>query len=310
MIDWNRRAPIQEISHTLLKKKEINLSLLREDLLHPSISGNKFRKLRYYLEALRKSNKSGFLSFGGPFSNHIHALARLCKIYEIPCTAYIRGLEWQEKWRESPTLLEVASLGAQLCFVSRKEYNKKYDESYLIKLNELHPDLLIVPEGGHSTIGFRGTQEILGKHTLPFDYLTVAVGTGTTLSGLLKSKKNHQKCMGFLASKEDKEYRKDKISANVSVSGLGLISNYHFGGFGRVNDELIRFMNSFFQEQKIPLDPIYTGKMIHGIFDLIENDYFPKHSRILALHTGGLQGARGTNAMRKRKGLITLDYIK
>ena len=187
----------------------------------------------------------------------------------------------------------------EIKFVSREEYRLKDDPSYLDQLKTEFPGYYIIPEGGTNSLAIKGCEEILYDECFHFDYITTAIGTAGTITGILNSSDNQQNILGFPALKSD--YFSEEICKLTERRNFKIINDYHFGGYGKVDDDLIEFINDFKKTTSIPLDPIYTGKMIFGIFDLIQNNYFKKGSKILAVHTGGLQGIEGINQIRKKK---------
>lgn len=283
---------------------DISLTIKREDMIHPFVSGNKFRKLKYNLLQAKAENKTTLLTFGGAFSNHIAAVAYAGKEQGVKTIGIIRGDELLDKIKENPTLKFAQENGMQFEFVSRENYRLKNEESYIENLKQKFGDFYLVPEGGTNELAVKGCEEILTDEDSVFDYVCCAVGTGGTISGLINSALPHQKILGFSALKGD--FLKDEICIFAQKDNWNLISDYHFGGYGKINLELIEFINAFFEENKVPLDPIYTGKMVFGIIDLIHKNYFPAHSKILLIHTGGLQGINGMNLKLKQKKIPTL----
>nr|WP_315246978.1 pyridoxal-phosphate dependent enzyme [uncultured Flavobacterium sp.] len=283
---------------------DISLTIKREDLIHPFVSGNKFRKLKYNLLQAKAENKTTLLTFGGAFSNHIAAVAYAGKEQGIKTIGIIRGDELFDKIQENPTLKFAQENGMQFEFVSRENYRLKSDESYIENLKEKFGDFYLVPEGGTNELAVKGCEEILTEEDSVFNYVCCAVGTGGTISGLINSALSNQKILGFPALKGD--FLNDEIRIFAQKDNWNLISDYHFGGYGKINLELIEFINAFFEENKVPLDPIYTGKMVFGVIDLIHKNYFPPHSKILLIHTGGLQGIEGMNIELKQKKLPIL----
>lgn len=283
---------------------DISLTIKREDLIHPFVSGNKFRKLKYNLLQAKAENKEAVLTFGGAFSNHIAAVAFAGKEQGFKTIGIIRGEELFDKTEENPTLKFAKENGMKFEFVSREDYRLKSEISFLEKLKEKFGDFYLVPEGGTNELAVKGCEEILTAEDAVFNYVCCAVGTGGTISGLINSAFSNQKILGFPALKGD--FLKDEIRIFAKKDNWDLISDYHFGGYGKVNLELIDFINSFFDENKVPLDPIYTGKMVFGVIDLIHKNYFPENSKILLIHTGGLQGIEGMNLKLKQKKLPIL----
>jgi 1-aminocyclopropane-1-carboxylate deaminase len=292
----------QEIQTTF--QNDISLTIKREDLIHPFVSGNKFRKLKYNLLQAKAENKTTLLTFGGAFSNHIAAVAYAGKEQGFKTIGIIRGEEILDKIEENPTLKFAQENGMQFEFVTREDYRHKSEASFIEKLKDKFGDFYLVPEGGTNELAVKGCEEILTDEDAVFDYVCCAVGTGGTISGLINSALSHQKVLGFPALKGD--FLTDEIRIFAKKDNWNLISDYHFGGYGKINLELIEFINAFFEENKVPLDPIYTGKMVFGVIDLIHKNYFPAGSKILLIHTGGLQGIDGMNIKLKQKKLPIL----
>ncbi|WP_304143355.1 1-aminocyclopropane-1-carboxylate deaminase/D-cysteine desulfhydrase [Mesoflavibacter zeaxanthinifaciens] len=280
-------------------KKNIELSIKREDLIHPFVSGNKYRKLKYNVLQARKENKTTLLTFGGAFSNHIAAVASAGKAEGFNTIGIIRGEELKDKVDTNPTLSFAKSCGMTLKFINRKEYKDKSSPNFISNLKDRFGDFYLIPEGGTNNLAIKGCQEILNEKDSKFDYICCAVGTGGTVSGIINASKSNQKVLGFSSLKGD--FLNKDISKFATSTNWELITDYHFGGYGKINDSLIAFINKFKSENKIPLDPIYTGKMMFGIFDLIQKGYFKANSKILAIHTGGLQGIEGMNAKLKKQ---------
>lgn len=283
---------------------DISLTIKREDLIHPFVSGNKFRKLKHNLLQAKAENKTTLLTFGGAFSNHIAAVAYAGKEQGFKTIGIIRGDELFDKIEENPTLKFAQENGMQFEFVSREEYRLKSEISFIESLKAKFGDFYLVPEGGTNELAVKGCEEILIEEDSVFNYVCCAVGTGGTISGLINSALPNQQILGFPALKGD--FLSDEIRIFAKKDNWNLISDYHFGGYGKVNLELIEFINSFFEETKAPLDPIYTGKMVFGVIDLISKNYFPDNSKILLIHTGGLQGIEGMNLKLKQKKLPIL----
>ncbi|MCK0107683.1 pyridoxal-phosphate dependent enzyme [Flavobacteriaceae bacterium S0825] len=272
---------------------DVELFIKREDKIHPFISGNKYRKLKYNLEEARKLEYDTLLTFGGAYSNHIAAVATAGNEFGFKTIGIIRGEELADKINENPTLRFAKAQGMQFKFVSRSSYRDKENERFLEVLKEEFNDFYLVPEGGTNLLAVKGCEEILNEEDLAFDYICCAVGTGGTISGLINVSKSHQKILGFPALKGD--FLSTNISKFVTKNNWELITDYHFGGYAKVNKELIDFINQFNQEYNIPLDPVYTGKLMFGVIKMIEANYFKKNSKILVIHTGGLQGISGMN---------------
>lgn len=293
----NQNIPIQNTS--------LALEIKREDLIHPFISGNKYRKLKFNIKKAKNLNSKSLLTFGGAFSNHIAATASAGKEYGFSTIGVIRGEELEFKKDLNSTLQFAKSCGMHLKFISREDYITKANCDFIEKLRNEFGDFYLIPEGGTNNLAVKGCEEILQPQDLEFDYVCCPVGTGGTISGLINASKANQKILGFPALKGDflqQDIRKFAVQENWQ-----LITDYHFGGYGKIKPELITFINRFKKKYNIPLDPIYTGKMMFGIFDLIDKGFFSKNSKVLAIHTGGLQGITGMNEMLSRKNLPLIE---
>jgi 1-aminocyclopropane-1-carboxylate deaminase len=283
----------------------ITVEIKREDLIHPIVSGNKFRKLKYNLLEAEKQNKNKLLTFGGAFSNHIAAVAYAGQQNGFKTIGIIRGEELNSNEVLNSTLLFAKSCGMQFEFVSREDYRLKNEESFLRTLKNKFGDFYLVPEGGTNALAVQGCKEILTDQDRSFDFICCAIGTGGTISGIINSAHPHQKILGFPALKGD--FLTDEIRIFAENKNWKLINDYHFGGYAKVSEDLILFINQFYSLTQIPLDPIYTGKMVYGVLDLISNNYFPPESKILLIHTGGLQGIQGMNEKLSRKKQLTIN---
>lgn len=278
----------------ITKINEVELHILREDEIHPTISGNKFRKLKYNLIEFQKGNFDSILTFGGAYSNHISAVAAAGKEFGIKTFGIIRGEEIVDRIQENPTLTFAQNCGMNLHFVSRENYRNKNEDNFIQNLKTQFGNIYILPEGGTNEFAVKGCEEILGNHTENFDFICCAIGTGGTISGIINSSENHQETLGFPALKSA-DFLIDEIKNYTSRSNWRLIQEFHFNGYGKVNNELLDFINDFKSRFDVTLDPIYTGKMMYGIMKLIKENHFPKNTKVLAVHTGGLQGIEGMN---------------
>ncbi|WP_425636403.1 1-aminocyclopropane-1-carboxylate deaminase/D-cysteine desulfhydrase [Algoriphagus yeomjeoni] len=286
--------PTQFISHSFLEEKGIELAIKRLDLVHPEVSGNKFFKLRYNLEKAKSQGKSSILTFGGAFSNHIYATSEAAKAEGLESIGIIRGEKTEPL---NATLAHAEQLGMQLHFIDRKSYREKSTADFLNSLTEEFGDFYLIPEGGTNELAIKGTQEIFDLEDQQFSYICSSIGTGGTFAGLYTSLASHQKLLGFSSLKGEFIHQeiselleKHQLSSNGSY---GIFTNYHFGGYAKHKQELIDFIWWFYENFGIVLDPIYTGKMAFGVWDLIKKDYFFKGSKILMIHSGGLQGNMG-----------------
>ncbi len=285
----------------LSEESDIKLFIKREDALHEFVSGNKYRKLKHNLAQAKALGHTSLLTFGGAYSNHIAAVAAAGNLFGFKTIGIVRGEELATKIKSNPTLQFAKKNGMQFKFVSRAVYREKSSSEFLKILQQEFNNFYLIPEGGTNALAVKGCEEILSNDDLDFDYICCAVGTGGTISGLINSSKPKQQVLGFPALKGS--FLQQDISKFVTQTNWDLKTHYHFGGYAKVNSELIAFINQFKLEHEVQLDPVYTGKMMYGIFDLIEKQYFPKGSKILAIHTGGLQGIEGMNALLQKKQL-------
>lgn len=282
--------PLQQITDEITASKALNVYLLRTDLNHPHISGNKLYKLKYNLEAACRSNKQTLLTFGGAYSNHIAAVAAAGKTYGFKTIGIIRGEAYQPL---NPTLQFASDQGMHLEYVSREMYRQKDLLLNYVK-ERFGGNFFLIPEGGSNELGVEGCKEIVRHIPVPFDHICCSCGTGTTLTGIILSLKPSQKAMGFQVLKAPNyiqgEVRRQLEAAGQQKSNWCVFDNYHFDGYAKIKAELLAFMKKFESRHRIPLDPIYTGKMMFGLYDLMERGYFKQGETIVAVHTGGLQG--------------------
>jgi 1-aminocyclopropane-1-carboxylate deaminase len=283
-----KKAILQPIN--LPENFKVNLFLLRLDLIDEEISGNKWFKLKYNLQDVIRAKKTKLLTFGGAFSNHIAATAKSCNMAGIKSVGIIRGENV-----ENHTLQLAAAYGMELKFVSRNLYRNKEELMQWLS-NEINlSQCYIVPEGGANQLGIEGCKEIVSLINMPFDYVAMACGTGTTLSGIVQSIHKNQVSLGFAALKGG-AFLVDDINnsiGNQTAGTFAIIDKYHFGGYAKHNSELLNFIKKFELEQNTKLDFVYTAKMMYGIYDLIQHNYFPENATIVAIHSGGLQGNLG-----------------
>ncbi len=298
---------LKEVPLSLFIKTSSTLIILREDQIHPFVSGNKFRKLKYNIEQAIKAEYKTVLTFGGAYSNHIAAVAAAGKMTGMQTIGIIRGEELSKKITENPTLLYAQEQGMQLHFITRETYRNKYEASQIEALRESFGDFYLLPEGGTNHLAVKGCKEILSENedANTFDYICAPVGTGGTLAGLIEASKPHQKVLGFSALKGT--FQTSEIQKYTAKENFEITDDYCFGGYAKIDLQLVRFINEFHEKTDIPLDPIYTGKMLFGIVDLLKRGYFKENSRIFAVHTGGLQGISGMNQHLKKKNLPQIN---
>lgn len=295
MFDNNISTPLQKIDHPLLLDMSINLLMKRDDMIHPEISGNKWRKLKYNLLHAKKNGIERILTFGGAYSNHIAATAAACRIYGISSIGFIRGDELNHQ--SNKTLAKAHQDGMELHFISRATYRQREDLAWVDQLAHQY-NALVIPEGGSNTLALKGLEEVVADIDIDFHILACAVGTGGTLAGLSKSLHPDQIAIGIAALKGEK-YLEDNIKSLLKSKGQSenwkINHDYHFGGYAKFDAHLIHFINEFHHVTDIPLDPIYTGKLMYGMFDLIKKGHFKENTTIITLHSGGLQGIEGFN---------------
>ena len=283
---------IQELGSDLLRLKKVQVFVQREDLIHPFISGNKYRKLKYNMIYAKKEKFHKILTFGGAYSNHILAVAACSAHYGLQSIGVIRG---EENLPLNYTLNKAKSFGMKFLYIDRKLYKLKRSKDWLKEYKNCY----IIPEGGNNELGIKGCEEIISDEK--FDIICCACGTGGTITGIIRSLFSNQQAIGFSVLKGNMTLV-DEISENVKSTRWQIKNDYHFGGYAKVSKELINFINEFKRKHKIALDPIYTGKMFYGVIDLISKDYFNPGTKILLIHTGGLQGIVGMNSVINKKG--------
>lgn len=266
----------------------ITLAVLRLDKIDPVISGNKWFKLQYYLADAIQQQQKRLLTFGGAYSNHIIATACAARKAGLESIGIIRG---EKPSFLSHTLSDAAGQGMQLAFLSREQYSRKDDPAFIAQLRQQYDHPCIIPEGGEGATGVKGAAEIM-KHAVnreEYTHLLCAVGTGTLLSGLATGAAPHQQVMGLAVLKGFEHWQPSYIAIDA-LKRTSINNNYHFGGYAKKTGTLIDFMNQWFFETGIPSDFVYTGKLFFGVMDLIQKGYFPTASRLLVIHSGGLQG--------------------
>ncbi|MCH7401309.1 1-aminocyclopropane-1-carboxylate deaminase/D-cysteine desulfhydrase [Belliella kenyensis] len=287
----------QLLHHPLWENQTISITIKRLDMVHPLASGNKFYKLKYNLEAAKTEKKQCILTFGGAYSNHIYATAAACQAEGIRAIGIIRG---EAHHPLNPTLHAASAMGMHLEYIDREKYREKKDPIFHQQLMEKLGDCYVLPEGGTNAFAIQGTAEILTENDEDFTHICTAIGTGGTFAGLAKSIKENQTLLGYSSLKGEFIHQEIKdLLENHNILPLGnarVIEDYHFGGYGKIKPELLDFVRWFYKEFNIPIEPIYTAKMIFGILDQLQKSEFPKGSKILILHTGGLQGLAGFNA--------------
>ncbi|MGN6603293.1 MAG: 1-aminocyclopropane-1-carboxylate deaminase/D-cysteine desulfhydrase [Ginsengibacter sp.] len=286
-IEFNQPTIVQ-IKEEQFEEKEVQVSILRLDEVHPVVSGNKLFKVIYFLKEAKESQHKAIITFGGAYSNHLAATAFACERLNLKSIGIVRG---EQPKSLSHTLQFCLDHGMELEFLSRSDY-KNVDDQFLQKLEKKFSKHILIPEGGFSKKGKQGASLIYeyfgGKN---FTHICVPVGTATTFAGIVEANKTNTENIGFGVLKNMKDIPKRFAELQLNPSKkYSFIGDYHFGGYAKKSGELISFMNNFYEKYSIPLDFVYTGKMMAGVYDLIAKNYFPVGSKILCIHTGGLQG--------------------
>ena len=294
--------PITKIHEAFLESKNVNLYVLREDLIHSEISGNKWRKLKYNILQAKKLRLNTILTFGGAYSNHIAATAAAGKEFGLNTVGIIRG---EEVLPLNPTMQKAKENGMTFKYISRSQYreNNKYELPFIQELKREFGNFYLVPEGGSNAIALKGCSEIVDNIDVDFDVICSACGTGGTLAGIISSLKKQTKVIGFPALKGGGFLKEDinrllteysiQFDLKIENNNWELNTDYHFGGYAKVKPELITFLQEFYKKHKIKLDLIYTGKMMFGLYDLIQTADVFNGKTIVVVHTGGVQGNIG-----------------
>ncbi|WP_104509848.1 1-aminocyclopropane-1-carboxylate deaminase/D-cysteine desulfhydrase [Acinetobacter indicus] len=277
----------QQVPYQHIEYRHQRISIKRLDLIHPQISGNKFFKLKYNLLAARQQGFEKVLTFGGAYSNHIAATAFAAHQFGFQSLGMIRGEELAQR-PLNPTLATAQQFGMQLEFISRNAYRQKDQPDFLQRLQQQYPDFYLIPEGGTNALAVQGCREILTAGDAQFDLICCAVGTGGTFAGLIEASQQHQQLLGFSALKGD--FLTHEVAQLTTKRNWRILDDYCCGGYAKTTPELIQFIQTFEQRYNIPLEQVYTGKMLRGIFDLIDQDKIGPDQKILLIHTGGLQG--------------------
>jgi 1-aminocyclopropane-1-carboxylate deaminase/D-cysteine desulfhydrase-like pyridoxal-dependent ACC family enzyme len=302
-------SPLQQLHSSFLEKTGVQLYVKRDDLIHPQFGGNKWRKLKYNLIHARENHYHTLLTFGGAWSNHIYATAAAARHFGFNSIGIIRG---EQHTPLNDTLSFAKACGMQLHYVSRSEYRHKHETAFQQKLKQQFGNIYILPEGGSNALALKGceqiVQEINSEIEQAFDIICCASGTGATLAGLItaieddpeksKTGKMNTSAIGFSALKGGDFLNhevKSFLSDNKTQTNWRIEDRFHFGGYAKITDELIHFMQQFQSQYGFALDAVYTGKMFYGLFKLIEEKSFKPGTTIVAIHSGGLQGNKGFN---------------
>jgi 1-aminocyclopropane-1-carboxylate deaminase len=281
---------IDTIHNALLVEKQVSLSVLRLDKVHPIVSGNKLFKLHFFLEEAVTKGSDTIITFGGAYSNHLVATAYASKNVHIKSIGFVRG---NRPANVSHTLKHCEALGMHLHFLSHADYALKDSETFVAGIHQQYQNCILIPEGGYGSSGAKGAALIMKYIDTATTHICTAVGTATTLSGLLMGAKNEQQIIGIpvLKGMNDIEERVLQLSGKADLlDKLIVAQGYHFGGYAKKNAALLSFMNMVYEQYHLPTDFVYTAKMLFAIFDMIQNNSFAPGSRLVCIHTGGLQG--------------------
>jgi 1-aminocyclopropane-1-carboxylate deaminase len=282
------RIKTQPLSKFWYKGKVTGIDMVRLDTLHPVVSGNKWFKLRLNLSRAADTGKKTVVTFGGAYSNHLVATACAAQHFRLASVGIVRGSEDQI----TPTLQQCRDFGMQLIFVSHGDYRNRNQPQWGEALVAGFDDPYIIPEGGANERGRAGAGLLTRYITADYTHIALCVGTGTTLAGIRNALSTSQTIIGFVPMKQSDEQHQ-YISENLSENrnhDWTLINDTYFGGFGKWNDSLLQFMNEFHDDNKIPLDIIYTSKMMYNLQQMLADNYFSSCDKILCIHSGGLQG--------------------
>ena len=281
----NCSIPIQKINSELINSKKVELYILRLDTTDEFISGNKYFKLKYNIKQAQEEQKNKLLTFGGAFSNHIAATAAAGKLCNINTIGIIRG---EEHLPLNHTIFNAIQNGMEIHYMDRTTYRQKHSTQVTENLINQFGDFYLIPEGGTNDLAIQGTKEISSFIPIDINFIACAVGTGGTMAGIIQSTSAH--VIAFPALKGDFIEQMINELLPKPFPNWEIQNNYHFGGYAKTTPELLHFITQFEKKYAIPIEQIYTGKMMFGIFDLIKKDYFPTNSKIMAIHSGGLQG--------------------
>ncbi|WP_371188009.1 1-aminocyclopropane-1-carboxylate deaminase/D-cysteine desulfhydrase [Thalassotalea maritima] len=300
-------SPLQPINLPEFSRHQLNVYIKRDDLIHPIISGNKWRKLKYNILAAKQQGASSIISFGGAYSNHIHVLAYACNQQKIGCIGVIRGephyannftLQWAQHW------------GMKLHFVDRQTYRLRQEKDFQQQLLQQYPSAFLVPEGGSNQQALIGVGEVIAEidNTIKSDYLLTPVGSGGTIAGLIKADNNRKKIIGVSVLKQDGYLEQeinqlldaDEQTPSAKFNNWHLVNDQHLGGYGKFSQADAIAISELSKRLTVPLEPIYSGKMMLAFMNLVKQGYFPAGATIVLLHTGGIQGLGGLH----ERGLI------
>ncbi|MBA3649648.1 MAG: 1-aminocyclopropane-1-carboxylate deaminase/D-cysteine desulfhydrase [Chitinophagales bacterium] len=284
-------SPLQKIEETFLKKRDIHLFIKRDDLINSYVSGNKWRKLKYNIKEAKRLHQHTLLTFGGAHSNHIFSVAAAGKMFGYNTIGIIRG---ERNASLNDTLKFAQDSGMNLRFISREQYRLKEAGNFLAELKNKVGDFYVLPEGGTNLLAVKGCEEIISEIDIGYDLICCPCGTGGTLAGLITGLQGKEKVLGFsvLKGMVNLENSIEELvfdTCKQKFDNWSVNHNYHFGGYAKTNQTLISFIENFRLNHNVRLDPVYTGKMMYGIYDLIKKNSLPAPLTIIAVHTGGLR---------------------
>ncbi len=273
-------SPVQELVTELSQEKSVRIFVKRDDLIHPLVMGNKWRKLKYNLQAAYSAGIDTLLTFGGAYSNHIIATASAGAHFGFRTVGVIRGEELSVD--SNNRLIEVSNLGMRLYFMDRETYKLRYDVSLHDRLRDLYGQIYIIPEGGSNELALKGSSEIVPELPQRYDYYCCSCGTGTTAAGMASTIPLDSQLIIFPSLSKIKE-QESLVHSYARSNNVLFNTDYLFGGYAKSGSDLTSFMATF----QIPLDSVYTSKLFYGVYDLLRNDYFPRNSSVLLYHSGG-----------------------
>jgi len=303
--DVSPTTPLQRIEHELFHEHGVELYIKREDLVHPQISGNKWYKLKHNLQYAKQQGYTRLVSFGGAFSNHLHALAYAGQQFSFETLGFVRGERIEPL---NPTLADAEQWGMRLEFLNRSDYRQRRDAEFVAQLVEPFQPCFIIPEGGANQWALAGCAEIVAgikSQLSDFDYVCLPCGTGATLAGVVAALDERVEVFGFSALKGATSLAGEIAAmiaefSDTNTTQWQLVDKFHCGGFAKITPELVAFMQNWQQQTGVALDPIYTGKMMLGLCELVKRGYFPAGAKVVTVHTGGMQGVRGMQAQMQR----------
>jgi 1-aminocyclopropane-1-carboxylate deaminase len=299
MLDIQLPSAEQPLNITCKNDHNVSVWVKRDDLIHPIMSGNKWRKLSYTLQNILDKRVNRVISFGGGYSNHLHALSYACHTLQLPFTAIVRGNYHDHM---TPTLLDMQKWGTDIEFVNKITYQQKDQTAFRDALAMRHPNSVVIPEGGSQQDALAGMADLISELGNHYDVILAPVASGATLAGLIQEQSKHQSEVIGIAVLKGQDYLQQLVerflpstcAAQAHTPNWHIEHGYHHGGYAKHTPELLDFCSQFNQTSQISIEPVYSGKLFFALNQMIENNLFQANQRILAIHTGGLQGARTT----------------